>query len=264
MTQRRGPTATPSVAFPWIVVSTEATQRTSLIFHSRGAAVPAQDEVDDFSFGLASLCSNLLCWPCQTLTSRAVPALYDRISPSSRHQKVCLASVLLFRMSRIVRSEELFRASKLKVVDTLHSAALFVWKSLCVCWVVCGVPAVQQHATEPRLLPSPMPDCTLRDRPRLLALHPDTLWHGLDTFLFHKRKNTMFPNSHCCVLGELAEFRTAPPLNHSKHFSSTLIRACGVSRVPDVHSSKKRARGRWRGPQLLLLGSQHRVVTLPL
>ena len=50
--------------------------------------------------------------------------------------QVCQASVFFWSMSRTVCSDELFRASKLKVVDPVHPAVLFVWKSFCVCWVV--------------------------------------------------------------------------------------------------------------------------------
>ena len=65
-------------------------------------------------------------------------------------------------MSWIISSEELFRASMLKVVHTVRSAALFVWKSFCVCWVVranpregsCSLP-VQQYAIVLQPLPFP-------------------------------------------------------------------------------------------------------------
>ena len=77
-------------------------------------------------------------------------------------------------------------------------------------------------------------DCILRSNQHIFALrhHP---WASVGLL------GSVFPSCHWCLFWEkeLAEFRTAlHPMNTRPFLSSTLIRASGVPRVPDTHSSK--------------------------
>ena len=86
-------------------------------------------------------------------------------------------------------------------------------------------------STFARMVPTPMPDCTLRDRTRLSALHHDPL--ALAALPLVSRRTAS------CGRRKLAEFRTANHSTFQNIFSSTLLRASGVSRVPEVHSPKE-------------------------
>ena len=91
-------------------------------------------------------------WLCQTLASRAAPALGDTGCHNNQSARKSARPPFFCRGCRGSSVPMFFSgASMLKVVDTMLSAARFVWKSSCVCWVV--QPAVQQYAIVPQLLP---------------------------------------------------------------------------------------------------------------
>ena len=132
--------------------------------------------------------------------------------------EVCQASVFLKSMSWIICPDEFFRASELKLwmrcIRLRCSSG-----SLSACWVVRAIPREGcrslQYAIVPQLLPSPMPDRTFGDRPRLRALSAPRTFELLTQ---NERARCFHPAAAACFGRRLlAECRTAPNSKVSKH-----------------------------------------------
>ena len=108
-------------------------QRSNFIGFPRGRAVSRSE---------TKQMTSVFCWfrsaPTLALSNakREAPALGG--TGCHHHQGTRSLPGLRFLVEHVVMN--FFWGSKLKVVDTMHSAALFVWKSSCVCWVVRAHP----------------------------------------------------------------------------------------------------------------------------
>ena len=87
-----------------------------------------------------SLCSNFSVGCVERMQMEKHQDGVTQDVTATKAPEICKAYVFLQGMPWVVCSDELFQASKLKVVDTMHSAALFIWKYVCVCWVVRAFP----------------------------------------------------------------------------------------------------------------------------
>ena len=142
-----------------------------------------------------------------------------------------------------------FSCRALKVLNSLHLAVLFSLKSLFFHWVVRTDPRygarsspnsnVQSrfssyHAQAKLLMRGPSLQYLLAPRGELLGIGGSPSCSTKD-----KARCVQPATAPRLWRRELAEFHTALHFIIPGHFPSTLMRANGVTRVPDVHSSKR-------------------------
>ena len=153
-------------------------------------------------------------------------------------------------MSRVVRYNEFFRASELKVLDSLSHPAAFRLSSSESCVLTRG------------LLHSNAPSCFSRHHHQSQTAFQGTVNVSLlcATIFGHRLSVLLQKGQGTVFSAATAEFRTAPRSINPKK-SSTLILASGLSRVPDAHSSKM---SWWKRACASASPWPHRVVALPL